>query len=407
MDKVTNLAEAAERRREGVVEALVANTALEAPPFPMPPKINLDYLDKLLAYCVEKKVSDLIIVTDDNIVMKTGADLYRFGERPFYLSEVEGLLAEIVRDPNAPLEVSRAEPRDFAYVLERVVAKPIRIRGCATACLGRNGSSGLELIFRPTGKPIPSLDALGVEDYIKANSEPDSGIVIFTGPTGSGKTTLLDSVLMRNLTRYPAKRIITYYAPIENDLNNIPGRIGQAVQSEIGIPGQGAHLKDFSLAVRNMLRRNPDQVVFGEARDRPTIAGAVLASMSAHTTYATSHTSNVHMTIARMVDEFPADERIRMTNALIDNCRLIVHQRLLRHRDGVGVVAIRSALAFTQDIRNQLLRCDIEKVPLLIKEATEREGISLLASAMRQFELGNIDEATLASLEREMKAEVL
>ncbi|MDZ5605245.1 ATPase, T2SS/T4P/T4SS family [Pseudomonas sp. RP23018S] len=406
MDKVTSHAEAAEGRREGVVESLVANTVLQAPPFPMPAKIDLDYLDKLLAYCVEKKVSDLIIVTDDTIVMKTGASLYRFGERPFYLSEVEGLLAEMVRDPNAPLEVSRAEPRDFAYVLERVVTRPVRIRACATACLGRNGSSGLELIFRPTGKPIPPLDALEVEDYIKDNSEPDSGIVIVTGPTGSGKTTLLDSILMRNLTRYPAKRIVTYYAPIENDLNNIPGRVGQAVQSEIGIPGQGAHLKDFALAVRNMLRRNPDQVVFGEARDRPTIAGAVLAAMSAHTTYTTSHTSNVHMTIARMVDEFPADERIRMTNALIDNCRLIVHQRLVRHKDGIGVVAIRSALAFTQSIRNELLRCDIEKVPLLIKEATEREGISLLESAKRQFELGNIDEATLGSLEREMKAEI-
>lgn len=407
MDKVTNLAEAADRRREGVVEALVAGKALEAPPFPMPPKVNLDYLDKLLAYCVDNKVSDLILVTDDRIVMKTGADLYRFGERPFYLSEIEDLLADMVRDPNASLEVSRAEPRDFAYVLERVVPKPIRIRGCATGCLGRNGSSGIELIFRPTGKPIPSLDELGVEKYIKDNSEPDSGIVIFTGPTGSGKTTLLDSVLMRNLTRYPAKRIVTYYAPIENDLNNIPNIVGQAVQSEIGIPGQGAHLKDFSLGVRNMLRRNPDQVVFGEARDRATIAGAVLASMSAHTTYTTSHTSNVHMTIPRMVDEFPSDERIRMTNALIDNCRLIVHQRLLRHSDGIGVVAIRSALAFTQDIRNQLLRCDLDKVPLLIKEATESEGISLLDSGIRQFELGNINEATLASLKREMKAEVL
>lgn len=407
MDKVTNLAEAADRRREGVVEALVAGKALEAPPFPMPPKVNLDYLDKLLAYCVDNKVSDLILVTDDRIVMKTGADLYRFGERPFYLSEIEDLLADMVRDPNASLEVSRAEPRDFAYVLERVVPKPIRIRGCATGCLGRNGSSGIELIFRPTGKPIPSLDELGVEKYIKDNSEPDSGIVIFTGPTGSGKTTLLDSVLMRNLTRYPAKRIVTYYAPIENDLNNIPNIVGQAVQSEIGIPGQGAHLKDFSLGVRNMLRRNPDQVVFGEARDRATIAGAVLASMSAHTTYTTSHTSNVHMTIPRMVDEFPSDERIRMTNALIDNCRLIVHQRLLRHSDGIGVVAIRSALAFTQDIRNQLLRCDLDKVPLLIKEATESEGISLLDSGIRQFDLGNINEATLASLKREMKAEVL
>jgi defect-in-organelle-trafficking protein DotB len=92
---------------------------------------------------------------------------------------------------------------------------------------------------------------------------------------------------------------------------------------------------------------------------------------------------------------------------LIDNSRLIVHQRLLRNKDGHGLVAVRSALAFTQDIRHELLRSDIDKVPLLIKEATEQQGLSLLKSAEAQFNLGNIDESTLYGIERELKSEFL
>lgn len=393
--------------RPGVVSSLVLAKKLDEPAIPQPLRINLDYLDELLAYCIENKVSDLSLMNGDRVVILAGGNLYRFGNRKFYLSEIQELLGALVNDPNAALEIARAEPRDFNYIVSRGVKKPVRFRCCATGCLAPGGGEGIEIIFRPTGKDVPPLEQLGVEQYIIENSQPDSGIVIVTGPTGSGKTTLLDSILRRNLTGYPAKRIITYYAPIENDLNDIPGITGQVLQSDIGRPGHGAHIKEWYLAVRNMLRRHPDQVVFGEARDRETIDGAVMASMSAHTTYTTSHTSSVHMTISRMVDAFPANERIRVTNALIDNTRLIVHQRLLSNKDGHGLVAVRSALAFTQDIRNELLRCDIDKVPLLIKEATEQHGISLLASAEAQFKLGNISEMTLYGLERELKTEFL
>lgn len=394
-------------QREGVVASLVLNKILEAPTIEVPIRLNLDFLDALLLHCVVNKVSDLILVNGDMIVMKAGGTLYRFGERKFYLQEMQELLGGLVNDPNAALEISRAEPRDFNYIVSRGVKKPIRFRCCATGCLAAGGGEGLEIIFRPTGKDVVPLEQLGIEPYIIENSQPSSGIVIVTGPTGSGKTTLLDSILRRNLTGFPAKRVITFYAPIENDLNDIPGITGQVIQSEIGRPGHGAHIKQWDLAVRNMLRRHPDQVVFGEARDRETIDGAVMASMSAHTTYTTSHTSSTHMTIPRMVDAFPANERIRVTNALIDNTRLIVHQRLLRNKNGHGLVAIRSALAFTQDIRNELLKSNIDKVPLLVKEATEREGLSLLASAEGQFKLGNIDESTLYALERELKSEFI
>lgn len=243
--------------------------------------------------------------------------------------------------------------------------------------------------------------------YIKRACMPKSGIVLICGPTGSGKTTLLDGILREQATHPDGRHIITYYAPIENDLNNIPGITGLISQCEIGRQGYGAHLQSFPDAVRNSLRRHPHVIVFGEARDPETIEGAVLASMTGHATYTTTHTSNVHMAIPRMADSFSGGDRVRITNALIDNTRLIVHQRLLKRPDGVGRAPVRSALVVTQDIRHELLRTRTDLLPAAIMEATIAHGIGLLEDAQTQFKRGLIHEDELLALEMELKMEVV
>jgi Dot/Icm secretion system ATPase DotB len=369
----------------------------------MPVKLDMDYLDRLLSYAVKNKCEDVIIGNGEPVCVMWADEIHRLPGRELYYSEIADLLGSILRDPNAALTVARAEPIDFNYTMSVGRDKRVRFRSVATGCLV-GSEKGLELAIRPVGKPIPTLAELGVEQYIIDNFRPHSGIVLVNGPTGSGKTTLLDSMMREILCSYPAKRVLTYYSPIENDLRDIPNRIGLVTQSEIGKPGYGAHLKSYAEAVRNLLRRHPHILVFGEARDVDTIDGAVMASVSGHTTYSTTHTSSVHMTIPRMVDAYPPSERIRVTNALIENSRLFVHQRLLPTKDGLGRVAVRSALAFTHDIRDELLRTPIEKLTVTIKDATEQCGISLLASTQKQFDLGNINESSLIALERELKS---
>lgn len=406
MDAVIDQAPA---KGSALVAALVSTKKFEDPPFEMPSSITQNYLDDLLKHCVANKVSDLILASDDYMAIKAGGGFQRItGERPLYTEELNVLLGTMLNDPNASLEIERAQPRDFAYVVKLDHVENLRFRCCATGMLTTGGRNGIELIFRPTKKPIPTLEALGIEPYIIENSQPESGIVIVTGPTGHGKSTLIDSMLRRNLTGYPARRIVAFYSPIENDLNdNIPDMTGQYIPSEIGRAGFGAHLLTYEAAIRNMLRRNPDQVVLGEARDQATINGAVMSAVSGHLTYTTTHTPSVHMTIPRMVDEFPPADRIRITNSLIDNCRLIVHQRLLPHVNGIAQVGIRSALATTQDIRNEMLRSPIDRLPLLMKELTKKHGIDLLDSAQKRYDCGDISDGTLAALERELKGEFL
>ncbi|MDU4254479.1 ATPase, T2SS/T4P/T4SS family [Pseudomonas sp.] len=386
---------------------LGATVELPAPSFADPVKLNMEALSQMLTYTLENKGDDLILLTGNPWSLIWSEQIRLMGSRDLYIEEMEQLLIDMTSNPNAALELSRAEDLDFTFAHRTGRGKNVRFRCNATACLGPNGQRGMELVMRPTGKVPPTMDQLGVPEYIKNAAMPKQGIVLICGPTGSGKTTLLDSIMRAQATHPLGRHILTYYSPIENDLNIIPGKTGLIAQSEIGKPGYGAHLTDYPSATRNSLRRHPMVIAYGEARDPETIEGAVLSAMTGHATYTTTHTSNVHMAIPRMSDAFKGADRVRITNGLIDNTRLIVHQRLVRRPNGIGRAPVRSALVLTQDIRSELLRTPIDMIPAAMFEAVNAHGIGLLRDAEAQFAAGNIHEDELYAIEAELKMGVL
>lgn len=385
------------------MEPLSASKALPAPDFDDPVKLDLPALSKILIYCLDNKVDDLLLLAGNRWGVIWSDTVRMVGQRDLYIEEMEQLLVEMTGNPNAALDLAKAQDIDFTFPLRIDRGRTVRFRCNATGCLGLNGQRGMEIVMRPTGKMPPTMTELGLPDYIKDAALPKQGIVLICGPTGSGKTTLLDAIMREQATHPEGRHILTYYAPIENDLQIIQNRTGMIAQSEIGRAGYGAHLPSFASATRNSLRRHPMVIAYGEARDRETIEGAVLSAMTGHTTYTTTHTSNVHMAIPRMADVFDGADRVRITNGLIDNTRLIVHQRLVRRPNGIGRYPIRSALVLTQDIRSELLRTRVDLLPAAVFDAVKAHGIGLLEDAEAQFKAGNIHEDELYAIEAELK----
>jgi len=377
------------------------------PDFPHQDMVRLDLegLDQILRYCLDNGVEDLILLSGSPWSVMWSSKVVFRGTRPLTTEEIEHLLVAMTSNPNAGLDLFRAEPIDFNYNMNLERGRSVRFRCSAVACLGPRGKPGIEIVMRPSSKGVPSLSDLDVPEYITNACMPQQGIVLVCGPTGSGKTTLLDAILRELATSPEGKHILTFFAPIENDLNNIPGRTGLISQCEIGRQGYGAHLTSFPDAVRNSLRRHPHVIVFGEARDPETIEGAVLSSMTGHATYTTTHTSNVHMAISRMADSFKGADRIRIINGLIDNTRLIVHQRLVKRPNGIGRAPVRSALVITQEMRRELLLTPVDRLPAVLLDMTRRFGIGLLEDATRQYERGLIHKDELIAIEAELKVE--
>jgi general secretion pathway protein E len=115
------------------------------------------------------------------------------------------------------------------------------------------------------------------------------GIVLVTGPTGSGKTTSLYAALAR--LDASTSNILTVEDPVEYDL---PGISQIQVNAKIDMT--------FALALRAILRQDPDIIMIGEIRDLETAQIAVQASLTGHLVLATLHTNDAVSAVNRLID---------------------------------------------------------------------------------------------------------
>ncbi len=76
-------------------------------------------------------------------------------------------------------------------------------------------------------------------------------------------------------------------------------------QREIGL-----HCMTFASGLRAALREDPDVILLGELRDSETIRLALTAAETGHLVLATLHTRGAAQAVERLVDSFPAQEKI-------------------------------------------------------------------------------------------------
>jgi type IV pilus assembly protein PilB len=154
---------------------------------------------------------------------------------------------------------------------------------------------GESVVIRVLDRTVVSLDLnkVGMEsstlEQFRALIHRPNGIVLVTGPTGAGKTTTLYSAL--NELNEITDKLITTEDPVEYDIDGI---IQCPINHEIGLT--------FALALRSILRQDPDIILVGEIRDLETAQIAIQASLTGHMVFSTLHTNDAPSTITRMRD---------------------------------------------------------------------------------------------------------
>lgn len=115
------------------------------------------------------------------------------------------------------------------------------------------------------------------------------GIIFVTGPTGSGKSTTLYAALARiNSSRI---KIITIEDPIEYQLRGVNQL---QVNPPVGFT--------FAVALRHMLRHDPDIMMVGEVRDFETAEIAIRSALTGHLVFSTLHTNDAAGAVTRLLD---------------------------------------------------------------------------------------------------------
>src|SRR5690606_36326794 len=143
------------------------------------------------------------------------------------------------------------------------------------------GRDAAQITMRVLPDVPPKMVDLKVDQPVIENWAPRDGIVLITGPTGSGKSTLLAAGMRMLIERgQGCGKMLTYEAPIEFVYDAIMSDKSLVSQSEIP-----RHLKNFEAGVRNALRRKPNIILVGEARDRETISACIEAGQTGHAVY--------------------------------------------------------------------------------------------------------------------------
>ena len=140
------------------------------------------------------------------------------------------------------------------------------------------------------------LDDLGMPDDVlqplRRLLGETSGAILATGPAGSGKTTTVYACLRELSGRSDAARsLVSLEDPIEVA---VPGVAQSQVNPAVEL--------DLATGLRFMMRQDPEVIMVGEIRDRPTAEAAFQASLTGHLLLSTFHAGSAAEAISRLSD---------------------------------------------------------------------------------------------------------
>lgn len=202
----------------------------------------------------------------------------------------------------------------------------------------------LAAAFRKIPLEIPTVDALELPKIIHSFTNLRQGFVLVTGPTGHGKSTTLAAIL-NEINQNRAAHIVTIEDPVEF--------IFRPVKSIISQREMRNDTHSWQIALRSVLREDPDVVLVGEMRDYETIAAALTVAETGHLVFATLHTNSAAQTIDRIVDVFPEEQqgqvRLQLSNVIeaVFSQRLvpgIAKKRVVAHETMLATTAIKTAI---------------------------------------------------------------
>ncbi len=137
----------------------------------------------------------------------------------------------------------------------------------------------------------PTLSELGLSeamrDQLSQVVSRSTGALLVTGPTGSGKSTSLFACLSQ--INRPEINIITVEDPVEYRLSGV---------SQVQINNRAG--MTFAVALRSILRSDPDVVMVGEIRDGETAKISIEAALTGHLVLSTLHTNDAPSALTRL-----------------------------------------------------------------------------------------------------------
>ncbi|MEX2501988.1 MAG: type IV pilus twitching motility protein PilT [Trueperaceae bacterium] len=323
-------------------------------------QIQVDIVD-LLRMAIERKASDLLLTVGLPPMLKLNGEWRPTEHDPLTPNMTRRLLYSIM-DEKKQRNFEERKDLDFSFSLSGQGRFRVNV-------FQQRGSVGG--VLRTIGEEILTFEQLGLPKEVSDVARLPRGLVLVTGPTGSGKSTTLATMLDLINEEYP-RHIVTVEDPIEFFHRHKTSVVNQR---EIG-----EDTRDFSAALRSVLRQAPDVILVGEMRDHETIGAAVTAAETGHLVMGTLHTNTAAEAIDRIIDVFPEAQQEQVRVQLANNLQSILTQQLLVTADGHGRCLAYEFLIATAAARNLIREGKSHQIPTVIQTGGQLGMISMDAS---------------------------
>lgn len=286
----------------------------------------------LLKEMMERRATDLHLTVGAPPTIRIDGDLARMEYDPLTPNETQSLVYSLLKDDQKK-RFELDKELDFAFGikgLSRFRANVFTQRGCVASAI------------RVIPYEIMDFEELGLPDIISQLADKRQGLILVTGPTGCGKSTTLASIIKRvNGSR--RCHIMTIEDPIEYVHHHDKSIVNQR---EIGSDTQS-----FAMALKYILRQDPDVALIGEMRDLETMSVALNVAETGHLTLATLHTNSTYESINRIVDTFPSSSQSQVRSQLSFVLLGVLTQQLIPRQRGEGRALAAEVLVCTPAVK--------------------------------------------------------
>lgn len=320
-------------------------------------------LYELLKLMIEKNASDLHVTTGSPPRLRVDGKLVNIDHPPLNPMDTKALCYSILTDAQKHKYEENNE-LDLSFGVKGLS----RFR--ANIFMQRGAVAGA---FRTIPFDIRTFKDLGLPEIMSEIVKKPRGLILVTGPTGSGKSTTLAAMIDR-INEDRSEHIITIEDPIEY-LH--PHKKCLVNQREVN-----ADTASFGIALRYILRQDPDVVLIGEMRDLETIEAALTVSETGHLTLATLHTNSSVQTINRIIDVFPPHQQEQIRVQLSFVLEGILAQQLIPKKSGTGRVLAIEVLVPTPAIRNLIREDKIHQLYSMMQTGQAKFGMQTMNQSL-------------------------
>ena len=320
-------------------------------------------LHQLLKTMVEKGASDLHLTTGTAPQLRIDGRLAPLKMPPLTPPETKQLCYSILTDAQKH-KFEESSELDLSFGVKGLS----RFR--ANVFMQRGAVAGA---FRAIPHRILTFEELGLPPLVRDLIRKPRGLILVTGPTGSGKSTTLASMIDSiNLERH--EHIMTIEDPIEY-LHPHKGCIVN--QREVH-----TDTSSFQVALKYVLRQDPDVVLLGEMRDLETIEAALTIAETGHLAFATLHTNGCVQTINRIIDVFPSTQQPQVRAQLSFVLEGVLSQALIPKAGGRGRVLALEIMIPNPAIRNLIREDKIHQVYSQMQVGQSKFGMQTLNQSL-------------------------